>query len=79
MDKISKFLQKLSLSERKLWLKILSDVMAQKFGGYDIKPLKGYAGVFRLRKGRIRLVYGIFENNVVVFNLDYRSNVYQDL
>ncbi|MEK9133114.1 MAG: hypothetical protein AAB606_05425 [Patescibacteria group bacterium] len=66
MDKIQKFLE------------ILADIRAWKIKTYDVKPLKGHKGVFRLRKGRIRIVFAKGEKIGIVINIDYRKDVYKN-
>lgn len=79
MDKIQKFLLSLGKSERKILLEILSDIRLWKIEKYDIKPLKGYKGFFRLRKGKARVVFTKNGNVGVVINIGYRKDVYKDL
>lgn len=80
MDKIEKFLALLSKNERGVLSAILSDIQSGKLKGYDIKSLKGYKGFFRLRKGKVRVVFVKTEsgNNVVV-NIASRKDVYKNL
>ena len=57
MDKIEKELQKLTVKERKQIDQILLKLEAGVTKGFDIKKLKGYADIFRMRKGNIRIIY----------------------
>jgi len=47
MDKIKKFLLKLTKKERALIKAILEDVLTLNLQNYDVKPLKGYKGFYR--------------------------------
>ncbi len=57
MDKIEKALKKLSEKER-AWVKIiLRQLQTDEVSGLRIKKLKIREDVFRVRKGRIRVIY----------------------
>jgi mRNA-degrading endonuclease RelE of RelBE toxin-antitoxin system len=77
MDKINKFLSKLTKSERLIIQNILRDLLVLKLENYDVKQLKGHKGVFRLRKGNIRIVF-IKENETgIILDIDYRKDIYK--
>lgn len=77
MDRIKKFLSKLTKKERALMRKILGDVLTLNTQNYDVKPLKGYKGFFRLRKGDIRVVFTKEKNMGIVADIDFRKNIYK--
>lgn len=77
MDKIQKFLLSLSKEERTIFYGILEDVRGLKLTDYDIKSLKGMKGLFRLRKGKIRIVFAKRGNIGVALNMGYRKDVYK--
>lgn len=80
MDKIEKFLALLSKKERGVLFKILSNIRAGELKGYDVKPLKGYKGFFRLRKGKVRIVFVKIENgNHVIVDIAYRKDAYKNI
>ncbi len=45
----------------------------------DIKPLKGEEGQYRLRVGKFRFLYEIFENEILIYiyKADSRGDVYK--
>ena len=77
MDRIKKFLSKLTKKERALMRKILGDVLTLNTQNYDVKPLKGYKGFFRLRKGDIRVVFTKEKNIGIVADIDFRKDIYK--
>lgn len=79
MDKIQKFLLKLSKKERALFLEIFADIQILKLDDYDIKPLKGHPGIFRLRKGQIRIVFAQMKNSGIIVNMAFRKDIYKDM
>lgn len=59
MDKIEKALRKIATGERKQVNAILRQLELGITKGLDIKKLKGYRDIFRVRKGTIRILYRI--------------------
>lgn len=62
MDKISKTLQRLSRKEKNIIKIVLDKLIASDFDGLDIKKLKSQDGIYRARKGDLRVFYVI--NNI---------------
>ncbi|MEK7652906.1 MAG: hypothetical protein AAB358_00260 [Patescibacteria group bacterium] len=57
MDKIAKALEKLSPREREQVRDLLMKIKKNDFIGLDLKKLKGYDDIFRVRKGKLRIIY----------------------
>jgi len=57
MDKIAKALLKLSDKDHKSVIEILRKIKSQKLIGMDLKKLKGFDDIFRVRKGKIRVIF----------------------
>ena len=57
MDKITKALQLLSLKEREIIKDILLKVKENSWAGFDLKKLKGTKDIFRIRQGKIRIIF----------------------
>jgi len=77
MDKINKFLWKLNKKERTVMLRIFEDILRLNLDNYDIKPLKGLNGAYRLRKGNIRIVFVKNEGQGIIVDIDYRKDIYK--
>lgn len=74
MDKIAKSLALLNSKERVLVKMILKKIQKNDFKGLDLKKLKGYDGIFRIRKGKIRIIYRLDENKqIFVLTIERRS------
>ena len=68
MDKVKKFLKRLSQSEREDIDDILQKLEQGNIRGLDIKKLKGHTSLFRVRRGDIRVVcFQVDKNFNVVF------------
>jgi len=75
VDKIQKALNKLADKEKKKIKQILLDLKSKKFIGYDIKKLKGRDDIYRIRKGKVRIIYKINESGeIYLLTLERRSD-----
>lgn len=81
--KVIRFLQTRSISEQRL---IRSKIDLLKFDPYknnnlDIKKLKGVDSLYRLRIGKIRLIYQVLENELIllIITAGSRGNIYKNL
>ena len=74
MDKVKKFLKRLSLSEREDIDDILQKLEQGNIKGLDIKKLKGHEGLFRVRKGDIRVVCSQGEKSFNVIFIGRRGD-----
>ena len=73
--KAKKFIDKLPANERK---RVVSAIECLP-NGEDIKKLKGYDGLLRLRVGDYRIIYSVDNGKLVVFvlDIDNRGDVYK--
>ncbi len=73
VDKIEKALKKLTEKERKVLKSILTNIQKEKTRGLDIKKLKGRDDIFRVRKGRIRIIFRKKSENISILSIERRS------
>ena len=78
MDKISKFLKKLTKKERGVLLKILADLHTLNLKSYDIKALQGYKNCYRLRHGSIRIIFTKEKTQGRILQVSYRKDAYKN-
>jgi len=57
MDKIAKVLESLSSKERESIRKIVLKIKSGVFVGFDLKKLKGHNNIFRIRSGKLRVIF----------------------
>lgn len=62
MDKIAKALQNLSAKERIFIKNILLKIKINSLSGFDLKKLKNCDNIFRIRKGKLRIIFKKQEN-----------------
>ena len=74
MNKIEKFLKKLSKKERLNIEQCIKDILTNNASRLDIKKLVGRQDIFRVRKGDIRIIYQKIDGNVKLLLLEKRSD-----
>ena len=74
MDRISKFLSKLSSKERKLVEDIASQVLACNLEGLDVKKLKGKYNEFRVRKSGIRIIFTMSGDLIKIISIERKND-----
>jgi len=78
MDKIDKALNKLIFKEKEQMKNIIKALQLGRFDNLDIKKLKGFQDVFRVRKGRLRIVYQLLGRKIIFLKIDKRKkNTYK--
>ena len=79
MDKIERELKKLNPKEKLLVKDILEKIKITDIYNLDVKKLKGRDDIFRVRKGKLRIIYRKIENNILVLAIEKRNdNTYKD-
>ena len=81
MDRISKFLNKLSQKEMTIVKDVLEKIKKAETANLDMKKLKGADNFFRIRKGDIRIIYRINEKEeIILLNIERKNdNTYKFL
>lgn len=76
-DKIAKFIESLDGKMRRRLKEKLVSLKLNPFRAKGVKKLKSSGGDFyRLRIGKIRIIYKISSKQVEVIDIDYRGNIY---
>lgn len=65
MDRIEKELEKFTSKEREWVREILTSLRSGAIEGLQIKKLKGREDIFRVRKGKIRILYRVADNGAI--------------
>ena len=73
MNRIDKFLSKLSVRERVIVKKCLDSIRSGDFVNLNFKKLKGFDNLYRVRKGKIRVLFTKDKQKVDVINIEHRN------
>jgi mRNA-degrading endonuclease RelE of RelBE toxin-antitoxin system len=79
MDKIQKALARLSNKEKGWVEDVLKKLSSSEIDSLDIKKLKGREDIYRVRKGKIRIIFRLQENTFFVLAIERRSDNTYDL
>ena len=74
MDKITKFLKKLSFKERDGIEHILDKIERRDIIDLDVKKLRGKENIFRVRKGSIRIIFLMKNHTTNIITIERRSD-----
>ncbi len=78
-DKISKELAKFTEKERQNVKEILVQLTNNDLIGLQLTKLKGHQDIYRVRKGRLRIIYRQSTNKIKVLVIERRSEkTYRD-
>ena len=76
MDKIDKFLLKLSAKLIPKFEQIVFDVLTLNLEKYDVKKMKGYDNRYRLRVGKYRIIFEKLDGEGRIIDMDKRGDIY---
>ncbi len=75
-DKLVKFLRSPEAPLREKLKNRLEALKQSPFAGQDIKKLKGsLSHQYRLRVGKIRIIYEVKDGEVSIIDIDFRGNI----
>jgi mRNA-degrading endonuclease RelE of RelBE toxin-antitoxin system len=79
MDKVGKFLKKLTAKELAVVELTLVSLQTNNLEKLDIKKLKGYVDIYRVRVGTLRIIYQKTPSTIIVLEISHRSETtYRD-
>jgi len=73
MDKLQKALAKLSDREALFVEEVLFRFKARNYLGLNLIKLKGAKDLFRIKAGRLRIIFSMSSNGVKLIDVGYRS------
>lgn len=78
VDRVKKFLDSLDKKmKEKIHVK-LSEVKANPFRVSGVKKLRGWGeNVYRVRIGKIRVIYKVLKEDIEIVDMDFRGNIYK--
>lgn len=76
-DTVTKFIESLDEKTRARLKKKLIELKKNPYAVSGVKKMNGMDHTYRLRVGKIRIIYAIDARNAVeVIDIDYRGNIY---
>lgn len=77
MDKIHKFLMKLTSKQQDVILRIMHDIKANNLQHLQIKKLVNEDNMYRVRVWSIRVIFKVTSYGNSIINIDFRGNIYK--
>lgn len=77
MDNIQKFLKKLTPKEREVLLWLITKIIALDLKNLDIKKLTNHEDLYRVRKGKFRVIFRKETDRWVLLDINYRWDAYK--
>ncbi|MBI3632843.1 MAG: hypothetical protein HY226_00970 [Candidatus Vogelbacteria bacterium] len=74
MPSLIKLLKNFSGGERKVLDELIEKIMSLDWDGLDLKKLKRYQNVFRVRKGTLRIIFSKIEFDIKFLTVERRSD-----
>jgi len=74
MTKLEKFMAKLVPKERAVTADLIERIMRLELEGLDVKKLTDMGGLYRVRKGDIRIKFYIIGKSGQIIDIDRRSD-----
>ncbi|MEA2112389.1 MAG: hypothetical protein U9P50_00235 [Patescibacteria group bacterium] len=74
MHKIDKFLSKLGKKRRKQILSVLKKIEIGELNDLDLRKLKGFENLFRVRKSEIRIIYQKIGRKIEILIIDKKKD-----
>ena len=79
MNRYLKLISKLKTSERKHLLRVCKRIIDSDLNEVSTKKLKKFKNYYRVRVGRLRVVFEKGDSKNTIINIDYRKSIYERL
>lgn len=73
MPTLKKLLSKFNKEDRIILETLIEKIISLNWRGLDIKKLQGYDDIFRLRKGKIRIIFCKRKIVISIINIERRN------
>lgn len=78
MPSLKKLFSRFTKEERKLLEFLIEAIISLHWQSLDIKKLKGYQNIFRVRKGKLRIIFSRSDKDIFILNIERRKeNTYK--
>ena len=79
MPNLKKLLSKFNKAERKAIESLIESIVSFNWSGLDIKKLKGYENIFRVRKGKLRIIFSKEKGEIFILAIERRRDTTYNL
>ena len=72
MSNIKKLLSRFDREEGRVLESLIKEIVSLNWVGLDVKKLKGHQNIFRVRKGRLRIIFAKDKKDIFIFAIERR-------
>jgi len=72
MPDLKKLLSKFNKQERKIIESLIKTIISLRWDNLDVKKLKGHQNIFRVRKGKIRIIFTKDNKDIFIITIERR-------
>jgi len=73
MPTLNKLLSKFNLEDRRVLESVIAKIISLEWRNLDIKKPKGYQDIFRLRRGKLRIIFTKNSNIIRIISIERRK------
>ncbi len=73
MPVLKKLLSKFNREDRLILEFLIEKILSLNWRSLDIKKLQGYDDIYRLRKGKIRIIFSRIKDSIAIINIERRN------
>ena len=73
MPTLERLLSEFNKKDRKILEHLINRITSPDWSSLNIKKLKGYQDIFRLRKGKLRIIFMKVSNDIRIINIERRK------
>lgn len=78
MRGLKKLLSKFSRKEKEIIERLIEVIISLNWQNVDVKKLKGHQNIFRVRRGKIRIIFSKDKKDIRIFSIERRGeNTYK--
>jgi len=74
MPNLKKLLSKFNKAERRAIESLIESIVSFNWRGLDVKKLKGYENIFRVRKGKLRIIFSKEKGEIFILAIERRRD-----
>lgn len=72
MPGLKKLLSRFNKEEREILIVLIEKIISLNWYNLDIKKLKGHQNIFRIRKGKIRIIFSKDKKEIFIITIERR-------
>ncbi len=72
MPDLKKLLSKFTKKEREVIESIIKTIISLRWDNLDVKKLKGHQNIFRVRKGKLRILFAKDDKDIFILTIERR-------